>query len=124
MLNLKEYLIQNILRKDGTINGTRVNKLSLEYINEILDITSFCPEEISIYIRIKYIILQELKEFPKCPMCLINNLIVCRPCQLSITCGEKECTKKLKIQSTKNHFINKYGVTSYVLTDDFKIKSR
>ncbi len=121
---IKEKLINEykIYRKNNDINHYAINRLPFNVIDEIHKETSFCPEDTSLYIRIKCIILNDLKQHPKCPICSEPLPTSNRGTELKETCG-KECAGKLKSITGKKTNLDKYGVESFTLTETFKEKS-
>lgn len=122
MESLKQKLENLILRKDNTIDGYKIKKLDNIIINEIYNETHFCPSHLSVYMRIKAIILPELKEYPKC-ICNKPVTISPRGLELKNTCGNPECYNKIKANKAKKTCLRKYGVESFTQTDIFKNKA-
>lgn len=107
---MKDFLFKNALRNNGGINGHFIKRLTLEQENEIKSLTSFCPDETSIQIRIKFI-LNDIKEYPKCIIC--NNPVRehNKDLRLLETCSIN-CDYQYRANSTKQSNLNKYGVVS------------
>ena len=107
---MKDLLIKNALRSNGGINGKFIKKLNINQITEILELTSFCPIDTKIQIRIK-LILNDITEFPKCIIC--KNPVRCHNKDLRLldTCSI-ECDYKLRVVLTKKSNLKKYGVES------------
>lgn len=142
---MKDFLIKNALRNNGGINGHFIKKLTTEKQNEIKSLTSFCPNNTNIQIRIKFI-LNDIKEYPKCVICgkpvreHNKDLRLLETC--TINCDYQYRTNKTKesnlakygIESTnkleivkekiKNTMVKNHGVTSYTLSDDFQHKTK
>jgi hypothetical protein len=141
---MKDFLIKNALRNNGGVNGHFIKKLTIEEQNEIFNLTSFCPDNTSIQIRIKFII-NDINEYPKCVICgnpvreHNKDLRLLDTC--SINCDYQyrakltkqsnlikygvDSTNKLETVKSKikNTMIENHGVVSYTLSKDFKIKS-
>lgn len=142
---MKDFLIKNALRNNGGINGHFIKKLTQEQQNEIKSLTSFCPDNTSIQIRIKFI-LNDIKEYPKCVICshpvrehnkdlrLLETCSIKCDYQYRANLTKKSNLIKYGVESTtnlkhikekiKNTMIEKHGVTSYTLSNDFKTKSK
>jgi hypothetical protein len=142
---MKDFLIKNALRNNGGINGHFIKKLTTEKQNEIKSLTSFCPNNTNIQIRIKFI-LNDIKEYPKCVICgkpvreHNKDLRLLETC--TINCDYQyranktkesnlakygiESTNKLEIvkEKIKNTMVKNHGVTSYTLSDDFQHKTK
>ncbi len=142
---MKDFLIKNALTDKGGINGHFIKKLTQEELDEIYDLTNFCPDDTIIQIRIKFII-NDIKEYPKCIIC--NNpvrkhnkdLRLLNTC--SVTCDyhyRANLTKQSNIikygvdstnklsevkEKIKKTMIKNHGVKSYTLCDDFKDKAK
>jgi hypothetical protein len=119
---MKNILLKNALTKTGKINHHFVNRLTLNEINEIIKITSFCPQITPIKIRIKFII-DDIKEYPKCKVCGNPVKIHFKGLSLLDTCG-KECDYKNRVKETKKSNIIKYGIDSTNKLDMIKNKQK
>jgi hypothetical protein len=142
---MKEYLLKNSLRNNGGVNGHFIKRLKPEEQNKIIRLTSFCPDNVSIQIRIK-LIINDIKEYPKCVICDNPVREHNKDLRLLDTCS-KECdyqhranltkisnlnrygvesTNKLAMvkEKIKNTMLDNHGVSSYTLTKDFKDKSK
>lgn len=142
---MKDFLIKNALRNNGGINGHFIKKLAQEQQNKIKSLTSFCPDNTSIQIRIK-LILNDTKEYPKCIICGHPVREHNKDLRLLETCSIKcdyqyranltkesnlikygiESTNKLETvkEKIKNTMVENHGVTSYTLSNDFKCKTK
>jgi hypothetical protein len=142
---MKDFLIKNALSNNGKINAHFIKKLTNIEKDEIKKLTSFCPDNISIQIRIKFI-MNDIKEYPKCIICSDPVREHNKELRLLDTCSKKcdyqyrvnmtkesniikygvESTNKLDIvkQKIKKTMLKNYGVGSYTLSSDFQNKSK
>ena len=107
---MKEYLKNNALTTKNKINGHFIKRLKNEQVNEIKNLTSFCPNDTDIQIRIKFLI-DGVENFPKCIICNHPVRKHNKELKLLSTCS-KECDYKLRVKLTKESNLNNYGVTS------------
>lgn len=107
---MKEFLIKNALRNNGGINGHFIKRLSIEQQNEIKKLTSFCPVNTDIQIRIK-LIINDIKEYPKCIICRNDVRKHNKDLRLLETCSVN-CDYQYRANLIKESNIKKYGVTS------------
>ena len=107
---MKDFLIKNALRNNGGINGHFIKKLAQEQQNKIKSLTSFCPDNTSIQIRIK-LILNDTKEYPKCIICGHPVREHNKDLRLLETCSIK-CDYQYRANLTKESNLIKYGIES------------
>jgi hypothetical protein len=107
---MKEYLKNNALTTKNKINNHFIKRLKNEELNEIKNLTSFCPNDTNIQIRVKFLI-DGVEEFPKCIICSHPVRKHNKELRLLSTCS-KECDYKLRVKLTKESNLNNYGVTS------------
>lgn len=142
---MKAKIKENAITKSGKINHHFINRLTNKEINEIINLTSFCPIDISVQIRIKLLIDNENK-FPECKVCGdpvrehnkgLHLLDTCsKKCDynLRVKTTKQSNTKKYGVSSTnklknvkekqKNSMLDKYGVTHYTKSNDMLDKSK
>jgi hypothetical protein len=107
---MKNFLIKNALNNKGAINGHFVKRLTIEQQTEIESLTSFCPDNTEIQIRIKFII-NDTHEYPKCIVCGNNVRKHNKDLRLLETCSVN-CDYQYRANLTKESNFKKYGVTS------------